>query len=375
MKGRVLFPVLGALLVLFFAGGVVFSSSGQTTVPYFQGLGCLSHEGIYGRAWDLSADGTTATGWSGVEGGITQAFNWTEVTGMVGLPFLVSSDTESEGDGLSANGLIVAGHSGSEACRWMWAEVNGEWKWIVEGLGDLIGGGFSSRAYAGSYDGQVVVGEGQSANGTEAFRWTAAGGMVGLGDFKGGDFYSRAFGCSSDGSVVVGQGRVKNGGMAFRWTAAKGLVQLGLLPRRKFSAAWACSADGLVVVGQSWTQGNQNSSNYEQAFRWTASTGMVGLGELPGGIYYSEADGVSPDGSIVVGGSGGANGTEAFIWDAANGMRRVAEYLEAKQVYVPAGWTLRYANSVTVNNGVVTIAGWGINPNGSEEAWIASAMQ
>ena len=383
MKRKVLVPALGFFLVLVFLGiGLLFSAgtivapaSGLAAVPYFQGLGSLPGGGIYGHAWDLSADGTTVTGWSDDGNVHIQAFHWTEGTGMVGLPFLSGSDTDSEGDGLSANGLIVAGYSGLEACRWMWINQNGEWKWAVEGLGDLIGGSFSSRAYAISFDGQVVVGEGQSGNGTEAFRWTPAGGMVGLGDFKGGGFFSRAFGCSEDGSVVVGQGHVKNGGMAFRWTAAKGMVELGLLPRRKFSAAWACSADGSVVVGQGWTQGNQSSLNYEQAFRWTASTGMVGLGELPGGIFYSEADGVSPDGSIVVGGSGTANGTEAFIWDSANRMRRVADYLAEKGAIVPAGWTLRYANGVTVNNGVVTIAGWGINPDGSTEPWIAAVMQ
>ena len=35
------------------------------------------------------------------------------------------------------------------------------------------------------------------------------------------------------------------------------------------------SADGSVVVGQS----------RDQAFRWTQATGMVGLGDLPGGIF------------------------------------------------------------------------------------------
>ena len=374
MKGKVLFPVLALFLVLGFAA-VVSRAGGQALVPHFRGLGALPGGGIYGRAWDLSSDGTTVTGWSDDGNVHIQAFHWTEGTGMVGLPFLSGSDTDSEGDGLSANGLIVAGYSGSEACRWRWVQVGEEWKWIVEGLGDLSGGSFSSSALANSLDGQVVVGMGQSGNGTEAFRWTPTDGMVGLGDFKGGDFFSRAFGCSADGSVVVGQGHVKNGGMAFRWTAAKGMVQLGVLPKRKFSAAWASSADGSVVVGQSWTQGNQNSSNYEQAFRWTAETGMVGLGELPGGIFYSEADGISPDGSIIVGGSGTANGAEAFIWDAANGMRRLADHLAEKGAYVPPGWTLRYANGVTVNNGVVSIAGWGINPNGGTEPWIAFVMQ
>jgi probable HAF family extracellular repeat protein len=285
---------------------------------------------------------------------------------MVGLPTLGGVD--SDGDGISANGLIIAGDSNNEACRWTFDSESQQW--VVEGLGDLIGGEFISAAYHMSSDGQVVVGEGSSAKGTEAFRWTPTNGMVGLGDLPGGNFFSQAVGCSQDGSIVVGQSAGKTGPRAFRWTAAKGMADLGILSKRKFSAAWACSADGSVVVGQSWGP----SSGKEEAFRWTAATGMKGLGELPGGITYSEADGVSPDGSIVVGGSGTANGIEAFIWDAADGMRRVADYLADKGAIVPAGWTLRYANSVTVNNGVVAIAGVGINPKGDMEAWIAVVM-
>lgn len=69
------------------------------------------------------------------------------------------------------------------------------------GLGDLAGGGFSSQAFAISADGSVVVGEGTSALGTEAFRWTIRDGMVGLGTLAGD---SQALGVSADGSIVVG---------------------------------------------------------------------------------------------------------------------------------------------------------------------------
>jgi hypothetical protein len=38
-----------------------------------------------------------------------------------------------------------------------------------------------------------------------------------------------------------------------------------------------------------------------EAFRWTAESGMVGLGDLPDGQVLSNALGVSADGSVVVG--------------------------------------------------------------------------
>src|SRR5262245_47092881 len=77
-------------------------------------------------------------------------------------------------------------------------------------LGDLPGGGLSSFATGVSADGSVVVGSSSSATSgpnpddREAFRWTAATGMVGLGFLPGGTFSdSGAFGVSADGSVVV----------------------------------------------------------------------------------------------------------------------------------------------------------------------------
>jgi hypothetical protein len=68
------------------------------------------------------------------------------------------------------------------------------------GLGFLPGGEHWSSSIAVSADGSVVVGQGTSASNDEAFRWSAAGGMVGL---LPGD-YSAATGVSSDGTVVVG---------------------------------------------------------------------------------------------------------------------------------------------------------------------------
>ena len=55
-----------------------------------------------------------------------------------------------------------------------------------QGLGDLPGGPFNSVPTSLSADGAVVVGTSNSAKGPQAFRWTAANGMLGLGDLPGG---------------------------------------------------------------------------------------------------------------------------------------------------------------------------------------------
>src|SRR5437899_1899406 len=90
---------------------------------------------------------------------------------------------------------------------------------------------------------------------------------------------------------------------------------LGDLPGGPFfSAARGVSADGKVVVGTS-----QSSNGYE-AFRWTAATEMIGLGDLSGGGFLSEAAGVSADGGVIVGYGSSSSGREAFRWSQATGM-------------------------------------------------------
>jgi probable HAF family extracellular repeat protein len=165
------------------------------------------------------------------------------------------------------------------------------------------------------------VGTTATASGNEAFRWTQAGGIVGLGDLSGDTFYSEATGVSPDGSVVIGE------------------------------------SDSDAAVG------------YE-AFRWTPNGGMVGLGILPDSTSSWAYD-VSTGGSIIVGTSGGASGTEAFLWDVAHGMRSLRDVL-AKDFGLGAslaGWTLEYARGISADGQF--IVGSGTNPDGNTEAWLA----
>jgi probable HAF family extracellular repeat protein len=96
---------------------------------------------------------------------------------------------------------------------------------VFEGLGFVPGYTTSTWAYDVSANGQVVVGSSYNAttNSTEAFRWTAATGMVGIGT-------GIAFGVNANGSVVVGAMEtccVLPPAQAFVWTAATGMVGLG----------------------------------------------------------------------------------------------------------------------------------------------------
>jgi probable HAF family extracellular repeat protein len=105
---------------------------------------------------------------------------------------------------------------------------------------------------------------------------------------------------------------------AFLWTPNSGMVGLGDLPGGEFgSGAGAVSRDGTFVVGGSWSESGH------EAFRWDASRGLIGLGDLPGGDFFSQPDQISADGSVVVGASVSAESLgqlTAFRWTEAEGM-------------------------------------------------------
>ncbi|SIN96720.1 autotransporter domain-containing protein [Halodesulfovibrio marinisediminis] len=159
-------------------------------------------------------------------------------------------------------------------------------------------------------DGSVIVGRRSS----KAYIRRQDGSYVFLGELSSGGS-STARGVSGDGTIVVGDAYSGSSNEAFRWTATLGMVGLGYLSGGTSSSAYNISDDGKVVVGSS-----TNSSSYEEAFRWTAASGMVGLGELPGGFNFSRALAVNADGSVVVGESLSDAGFEAFRWTSSSGM-------------------------------------------------------
>ena len=157
--------------------------------------------------------------------------------------------------------------------------------------------------------------------------------FIGLGHFPEGIAASRAFDVSADGMVVVGAANTLGGLEAFRWTISGGLAGLGDLPGGGFtSLATGASRDGNRIVGWSWSE-----QGLKEAFVWDRNEGMMGLGDLPGGPFDSVAaavtvgvfdDGGDDDndlqpyeGVVVVGwGSGPDTAREAFRWTIGGGM-------------------------------------------------------
>jgi probable HAF family extracellular repeat protein len=316
----------------------------------------------------VSADGSVVVGWGSSRSGGFEAFRWTSGGGMVGLGYLFGGYYSSTyARGVSADGLVVVGESSflsfQEAFRW--TSDGG-----MVGLGDLPGGNFQGSATSVSADGSVIVGNSESASGPVAFRWTSGGGMVGLG---GVAYRGYPTSVSADGSVIVG-----TSGGAFRWTSDGGMVGLGHLPGEGYySSAKGVSADGSVVVGGS------SSTLGSEAFRWTSDGGMVGLGDggMVGlGSVVREAIGVSADGTVIVGNIQSYTPppfshpqTDAFIWDATRGMRKLQDVLS--DVLPPDdratlnGWTSIAASAISADG--LTVVGSGTNPSGIQQAWVA----
>jgi len=343
-----------------------FASTGFADAASFEGLGDLGGGDFHSKASAVSANGSVVVGVSNSASG-DEAFRW-ENGVMLGLGDLPGGDFYSEATGVSHDGSVVVGYSkpdwpGLGAFRWTESEG-------MQLLGTMPGGTEASEALGVSNDGSVIVGLSSASRGTAAFRWTETGGFQDLGYLPGGDgsYYADiAQAVSADGSVIVGgDNSTSSNYKAFRWTQAEGMVEVGPFSYGPYwnYTAFGVSANGSAIVGDVFT-----GVNYI-GFRWTAAEGMIDLGDLPGGDDYSRAYDVSADGSVVVGRSKSALGQEAFIWDPENHMRNLKTVLQNDCGLDLTGWTLERAYGISDDG--LTIVGYGINPDGYTEAWVAT---
>jgi len=199
--------------------------------------------------------------------------------------------------GISAQGALVTGTYGESKTGFIWSTSTG-----------MIGIPSSDECYAVSNIGPVVVGQSSTRR---AFYWTESTGVVELGAiYEPSSSSSIAYDVSSDGAIVVGYDTSGGSPEAFRWTQENGMVGLGdLAGGVDFSVAYGVSSNRLVITGYS------KSDIGNEAFRWTEATGMVGLGVVEG-RSSSIAYGISADGSTIV----GQSGYEAFRWTEETGM-------------------------------------------------------
>lgn len=180
-----------------------------------------------------------------------------------------------------------------------------------------------------------------------------AGSFLGIGDLSGGSSLSTINAVNSDGTVFVGTGVSADGSETFTWTPSGGFRSFGLPAGAAASFGNGVSSDGTYVVGHytSTTSGNT-------PFIWSATSGMTTLPRLPGATQATACD-VSADGKVVVGGSSSSSSTlsnmEPARWDSGV-VSAIGD--------LPGGNVEGVANAVSDSGDV--IAGYSISASGLE---------
>jgi probable HAF family extracellular repeat protein len=221
------------------------------------------------------------------------------------------------------------------------------------GVGDLPGGLASSAALDVSANGGVVVGESESTAGTQAFRWTPAGGIAGLGFLPSSPKpFSTANGVSANGNVVVGTSTGSDGvDRAYRWSSGTltALNRFTCADCDPITKGWGVSNDGLVAVGSALARGGGSDPPHLDPVRWPGGgTGISDLGNLSGPSELGEAFGASPTGSIIVGNHLSNFGRDAFRWQGS-GLVALARLI---------GGSVIAANAFAVSDNGTTIVGY-----------------
>ncbi|HED53391.1 MAG TPA: hypothetical protein ENJ00_04230 [Phycisphaerales bacterium] len=147
--------------------------------------------------------------------------------------------------------------------------------------------------------------------------------LVPLGDLPGGPFLSVGSALSGNGLVAVGhsQGSIGLGtSEAFRWTAETGMTGLGR-PMNGSSSAANISSNGQYIVGDNIT------ADGIAGIVWAPDGRILTIPDIPGGRDVTKTADVSNTG-VVVGSSQYAEGTlgplsEAFRWTEEGGLQRL----------------------------------------------------
>lgn len=314
--------------------------AGCDEIASFQGLGFLPGRPKRSFAVGVSGDGTTVIGGAG--GGPLVTFRWRD------------GRFESLGSGayledINADGSVTIG-SFEELSPLSLRVAALRW---INGVRSALRGktpGFNVVGVGTSADGTVVVGNEYKDFETYVLRWDQ-----GRVDRVPGTANFGAQAVSADGTVIVGTSK---NGRPGRWIGGK--VEALQLFSGAFSArAEDVSGDGTVVVGSAFLNDPLFPS---RAFRWEKRR-MTSLGTL-GPREESQASATNFDGTVVV----GQSDSTAFRWTAKTGMQSIQSLLIAAGVNV-TGWQITDAEDVSADGTV--IVGGGVDPQGHEQGWIA----
>lgn len=141
------------------------------------------------------------------------------------------------------------------------------------------------------------------------------------------DTTSSSWGIAANGKAVSGMYWVDTNGpeqggkcraWPFLWTPENGSVSLPIPPNTRSARPNNMSDDGSTVVG--WTE--SITSGFRRGARWT--NGNFEEFSTPD-LEVGEAQNVTPDGSIIVGGGAGDMG-EAWLWTRDGGLKTLGRF-------------------------------------------------
>ncbi|MGB3541958.1 MAG: hypothetical protein WBA11_03435, partial [Rubrivirga sp.] len=164
-------------------------------------------------------------------------------------------------------------------------------------------GGQSSPAIAVSADGSVIAGGTSQPEGSRAYRWTEADGLVVLPATPGGEYMVNVDDMSPDGSLIVGRTLLADGLLALMWTEAGGtqVIDLpGVSTSDYYIRANAAGNDG-VISGNISAKFNGGGGPFEDRSFLRLPDGSFSLLELAPSGNKTSSRAVTPDGSVVVG--------------------------------------------------------------------------
>lgn len=314
----------------------------------------------------ISANGNVLVGGL-YEASDAEMMRWTRPGG---LEFMAGVGIESNGN-IPFVGLHASNKTGTELGGYRksgpryWSEATGMTSFSPPPL--VPAGSFEaisddSTAFGGNADLGIQVSPWYYTDATGAF-------FILHPDITALQTYGSVEALSSDGTYAAGWMSQFGGApstpterRAFRWNISTGVQFFPELDPLSGGLSNGISSDGSKVVGvmgRGWG---------EEAFIWNAdtntTTGLGDIGEPFPNFRDSEAFDITSNGAWVVG-----RATDgAFFWYEDGSMMLVKDMLE-DQGFDLTGWTLTEATAIS-EDGLV-IAGNGINPSGQNEGWIA----
>lgn len=282
-------------------GGTLLNvSTGKYEVGYYDGStgSWTALGGIGGSSgtstssgWNISGDGRAVVGLGWVNAGTAHAIRWMQGGILADLGSTVAGRS-TRANGTNASGSVIAG----------WQDATSGFRqgavWI-DGVQTVItngGGSPVSEAQDVSDVGNWVIGNGSSASGNQAWRWSPGTGLQNLGALNP-SWTGYATGVSDDGKTIVGFERAFGQpalfGLGFIWRQGVGLTDLKTYLISKgvpVPAAWTLalplgiSADGRTIVGQG-RNGNIASGFVAHIDDCAGSTASYGAGLAGSGNY------------------------------------------------------------------------------------------